>query len=124
AIGVFAAALFQCRVWIAEKLDVLTWRLRPAGDDRSQVLRTLALLDRRASRRDQGRPSHMTFARWVKDRRLARAADWALHAPAGVPAPGQALDACRDAVLDKFKSSGEDAAATSPMQLAYAPDPD
>jgi hypothetical protein len=112
---------------VLDRLATIAIGLAPGRDPRACVLRSLKLIERRASWAGRPRPSGLTLSRWyfpVADRAageprralegLVRLADWATHAPAGpgltAPAPvDDILRTCRSAVrawtLSRFRQA-------------------
>jgi hypothetical protein len=104
-VGVVLTLLFVFRRFIIDLFDVALWRLRPTGDARSFVERTLALLDRRARRRGEPRPVHQSHSAWLGERHLSAVADWATFAPAGASPPmADVVTPLRDAVRGRRRS--------------------
>lgn len=101
-VGLLSGVIGWFRMPILNVLDTGLWLVRPAGEPRKLVLRTLRLLDRRAMRRGEPRPRQRSFAAWLGGD-LATAADWALHAPPHVRAPVDVASACRTRVLPRRK---------------------
>jgi hypothetical protein len=114
-VAIAGIGLLMLRVRIIDGLDVLLWRLRPAGDDRAFVLRTLRLFDRRARRRGTPRPPHRSHAAWLGCPDLSPLADWAQFAPVAATPPVAAGPLLRRIPL---KPPGVD--ATDPVSPATA----
>ncbi|MEM7808089.1 MAG: transglutaminase domain-containing protein [Planctomycetota bacterium] len=94
-VGVAGAGIIVLRHRIADVVDVLVWRIRPTGDDRTFVLRTLGLLDRRARRRGSPRPVHQSHSSWLDSPDLSPVADWAMFSPTEAAPPSHGVDLFR-----------------------------